>query len=393
MRIIPKIIFLVHLFLLPLVNSAKFGEPCNKANLCSLEGFLQCVSNVCQCVKPESLVYDEAKGVCIALPECDRNSHCGEEGVCVCNEDYFFSNRSCIPNKVFGEACTVDEEGNHMCRPDKYLECVDNKCGCDEAHSLYDEDRMECVAREGSSCVGYANCVPNAACPFRHTGSYYSSTLCTCQQGFSRSPEGLCLAIFGEMCNTKDKRCGHDMMCKNGRCECKFAERQKYDRDLNRCVSFVESPCLIKSKSEEGVKSNISFPCVNNAECKQNDNLYECRCKEGYIEGDHSCDLEYDQPCGEGIEDHCDRLAPLECINGKCKCSSEYLYYETNSRKCKALVGSPCVLGSKDFCTGGSECKETRNAISKYGLCRCTQGYLTTGGRKCIHHLLIRKTV
>lgn len=396
------------------VKSAKFGETCNKSTRCNNDGFLQCVSNVCQCLNPENMVYDEQKGICMALPgdtcklepietpkkgekfpeivECDKNSHCGENGTCICNPEYVLSsNRSCIPNRQFGDTCSLDDDGNHDCRPDKYLRCIDGHCACEEVHAYYDESRDECVAREGASCVAYANCVPNAACPFRNSGSYYSSTLCICQTGFSRSPEGLCLVNFGEPCNTKEKRCGHDMMCKSGRCECKYAERQKYDRDLNLCVSLVDSPCLVKVTSEDGTKGNISFPCVKNAECQLIEQaLYECRCKEGYIEGEHTCELVYDQPCTDDTDEPCDRLAPLECIDGRCKCSSEYLYYEVNSRKCKALVGAPCLVGFKDTCTGGSECKPSRNSNSKYGQCRCSQGYLTMPGRKCIHHLLQR---
>lgn len=397
-------------------RTVRFGEPCNKSNICNTSGFLHCVNNVCQCVNPENMVYDHVRSICVSRPgdtclfdtggdskkgekfpettECDRNSHCAEDKICTCDIDFILSNNgSCVPNRVYGETCLMDPEGNHNCRPDRYLRCVEGRCGCEEAQAFYDEARQECVAREGSSCIGYANCVPNAACPIRHTGSYYSSTLCICQPGFSRSPEGLCLANFGESCNTRDKRCGHDMMCKSGRCECKYAERQKYDRDLNLCVSLVDSPCLIKLKSDEGTKTNITFPCVKNAECKQIDSLYECRCNEGYIEGDHTCELAYDQPCGDNFEEPCDRLAPLECIDGKCKCSSEYLYYERNTSKCKALVGAPCLQGSKDFCTGGSDCRATRNANSKYGQCRCSQGYVTTSGRKCVHHLLIRGAV
>lgn len=308
---------------------AKFGETCNKSIKCDSEGFLQCVSNVCQCVTPESMVYDEPRGICIALPgnsckfetdnvkksekypallECDKNSHCAENGTCTCNPEFILSsNRSCIPNRLFGEACSADEDGNHNCRPDKFLQCIDGTCSCEQLHAYYDENRSECVAREGSSCIAYTNCVPNAGCPYRTTGSYYSSTLCICQTGFSRSPDGLCLANFNEPCNTKDKRCGYDMMCKSGRCECKYAERQRYDRELNLCVSLVDSPCFIKFKAEDGTKTNITFPCVKNAECKLVEGLHECRCREGFIEGDHTCELSYDQPCGDDIDDPCDR--------------------------------------------------------------------------------------
>lgn len=127
------------------------------------------------------------------------------------------------------------------------------------------------------------------------------------------------------------------LTCVDGKCVCHFTQHQMYDHSIEQCVSNVEGPCL------ENVNGTVlQFPCVPNAECKTQDGISECVCKDGYINSyDRKCYIAHGQPCY--TSESCDRFSKLRCQNGRCTCPDLHIYDQRRSL-CDWLVQSAIYM-------------------------------------------------
>lgn len=396
------------------LSRASFGEACSRSNRCDSRSALACTENVCQCVKPDEMVYDKNKGKCVVLSgercsytaveivvdqtqekrwnerlDCVDNAVCNNDGYCDCSSAYYEDvEGSCSSKQLHGQNCTKDNE----CRKDKNLICVDGICSCNQTEAVFDPAYKICVARAGSSCIQYERCVRNANCP-RRGGSYYGggshnydSDSCTCSREYKQSKTGFCLAKHGMSCDAKSAPCTEDFSCTNGKCECHFPYQQIYTN--SRCVSYVRGPCL-----EQIENNTLQFTCVSKAECKNLNGLPECLCEDGYIESEQrKCDLAHGSQCGTVSSETCDKVANLVCKSGKCACPDFQIYDATKS-KCRGLVGATCTLNenAKDFCVEGANCESYRDTALQQGVCRCVPPFVPNSSRKCSSLKLIEK--
>ncbi|CAL8094652.1 unnamed protein product [Orchesella dallaii] len=390
---------------LGLTPRASFGDPCHKFTRCDSKAALTCSLGKCQCVRPEAMLFENQRSKCVVFSgercsytavemadssevkkwqeqvDCVSNAQCSSDGYCSCTSNFMEAiNGTCIPKRLFREPCSSDGQ----CRSDKHLLCINGVCTCDRAISTYHLENQKCVTLAGKITPSDDySCVSNA---------YRSYGYCECHSGYT-TYSGLCLVPYGSSCNGKDSLCHRDMICKGGICVCRF-EKIGQTFSNEKCVSKVNSPCNITigetyflEVKDEPI--NISFPCIKNAECVLSDNIYDCKCKVGFIEVNGECQIDYGQPCGGNINEKCDEIRPLECINGICQCNTDMLhYYDLQTDKCKGLVGAKCNITTTitdGFCTSGATCVPTRNLTSLEGHCRCSSNnYETTSERICL---------
>lgn len=383
-----------------------YADNCDKTNRCDSQSSLTCIENKCQCLKPMEMIYDESVKKCLILLgekcsftlveshtetleetrvaetfDCVENATCNDE-YCSCKPDFYEDTQGvCKQKRTNGENCTTDTE----CRNDLFFICQDGLCSCNSSEAVLNDKR--CVAKAGLSCMKYGSCVPNADC------GYYDK-LCTCNvYGYEASVNGLCLGKYATSCDPIMSPCVHQFTCISGTCACHYPQHQSYNSSVEKCVSYVQSPCV---KNVNG--SVLQFSCVPNAECKTLDGISECICGDGYINlYDRQCYIAHGQPCDKS--ESCDPLPNLICRNGRCTCQDLHIYDKKRSL-CIGLVGAECSMDFPDnFCITGSSCQsyrlnssdwlpiQRRDHLAATGTCRCSKSYVSNSKRRCVPKL------
>ncbi|CAG7724769.1 unnamed protein product, partial [Allacma fusca] len=425
-----------------------YGESCNKTLRCDRKSWLGCMAGTCDCVKQEEMIFEPSTKKCVSkagerckyameysdgskaieTANCVETAICGEDGYCLCNEDFYENtNGTCSLTGRHSESC--DDQAK--CSSSLGLICKDGICECDDKTSAYSEDDGQCIGLVGHTCVatkctqdasclsnkcvckegffhnskdqcsrkldllqacsddgqckseggllykcvdGVCACDPNVSMRFQNTvprksGLNFGGT-CSCLPGYTRSSSGTCGVGYGQTCSTAGI-CLEGMVCntKDGRCKCRYST-QVYDQSKQKCISPVRGPCDWKSLCKDG------------AECQniKNSTQGTCACKPGYVEGaSGSCDAEYGKPCTATIS--CDSLAGLTCLDYTCQCG-DFQEFSQELQKCVGLVGSDCILGLKDHCVGNAECSRIRDGITK-GSCRCSGGFEINANYTC----------
>ncbi|CAL8094646.1 unnamed protein product [Orchesella dallaii] len=378
---------------------ASFGEACDKGVRCDSRSSLSCSDGICQCIKPNEMTFDNTTRKCVVFSsercsytaveiletaqekrwteklECVENAICNNDGYCGCKSEFFENTDGfCVPKRSFGGNCTSDGE----CRLDKKLLCIDGKCACNKTEATFDPFHNECAALAGSDCMKYNRCVINAYCP-RRQGYSYTANICTCRPQFKQSKHGLCLINYGGSCHPESSPCSEVWACINGKCQCHFQDHQFFNTTLGKCSSYVRGPCLENISFNDKDEDVVSFTCVENAECKADHGVHECRCKDGFIENKRMCNIAHGQPCAGQL---CDEAANLICKNGRCSCP-DFQIYDNSISKCRGLVGSKCILKENNFCIDGAACDSYRGLATGEGVCRCISASVTGPNRKC----------
>lgn len=391
---------------------ASFGQACNQTTRCDSRASLSCEDNMCKCLIPNKMVYDEAQAKCVTMAgekciiystssesetkkfreelKCVSNSVCSTEGYCTCTSGYFENfDGACERKHEYGESCSRDSN----CRENVNLVCSDKgTCDC-KSLTGYHPGLQKCVGRVGTLCKEFSECVPNAECPPQEyestrswdsrSGKYYypkipySNETCQCDLGNTATGDGYCYAKYGHSCdyNIPSKRCLPGLVCREGYCSCPSHPFEYINPSKNKCLGVVGSTCT------------SSDSCVKHSECiSSSEKGATCRCKSGFIEVVGRCEIAFGEKCGSTVLDglDCDQLAPLYCIDGQCKCG--YLeYYDKSLQLCRGLNGAICKLGPgrEYFCTEGSTCIKFRGITKPVGRCRCQPPFSGTSEGKC----------
>lgn len=399
----------------------EFGEACQDNSYCRAEEYVQLVCDTdgrCGCDTTVS-VFDVSANMCRRragvscdrFPYCVENSECGRSNnvrqeayesddedyyahvprappppnpnaKCECVAGYFQTvNGTCERKRPYGENCNIDIN----CQDDLKCNTVNGRCQCDLTKSIYDRAKRRCVGLANAQCQNSDDCITNSECRW---GSGDEKN-CLCSDGFAHSTNGSCLASFGAACSehwTSACNTEQGLVCKEGKCSCKYEDFQTFDQSEQKCVSQTHGPC------------DESIPCVTNSHCTANNEngIYWCRCDKGFVEVDGQCQLTIGEECHNNASSDpqfakkypkCDTFASLFCIDGTCQCGALQVY-DKQLAKCKGQVGSLCFVGNATEeggnCIEGAECMRRRFHTPWVGICKCKPGLLTTKERRCI---------
>lgn len=396
-----------------------FGYECNSLYSCDISRGLICNGGVCECLRPDSTIYDEDKITCVAragkpclievkgfknkngsneleLP-CLRNSqsYCDvATKQCACDEYFLLSeNGGCVPKRLFRQNCSTSSD----CRRDLGLVCVDNQCICDLDRATYDGNNHPnvCVGKVDKPCVA-GLCTSNAVCvdnpnqfrvnsddenPYFQIDSVTTPRsrpvgiprICRCADDFGPTLSGLCVKGYGKICGA-ERACRASFKCgRSGYCECADSENQFHDHLLNTCVAKIGTVCTANHTNNTDHLDNPNIiTCMHGGHCVKEQIFLEngnatyahvCRCTEGFVDNGEYCDLDYGQPCGENGDSYgldCDWKGKLACIHGKCDCSTSLHEYDVKAKACLGLAGATCSTWAqkKDDPTGKRDLDE-----------------------------------
>ncbi|ESO83421.1 hypothetical protein LOTGIDRAFT_169285 [Lottia gigantea] len=206
---INNIAYLLCVFLLGYV-SCNVGDGCNRGDVRTCGGKpagtgYQCDnSNRCQCTAD----YYDSSGVCTAKlgynGDCSNsNEACIPDLICYtatstckCNTGYYRSTNQCKPevesdsncNPSDTQSCTgnLTLESGSNCNPSDTqpctgnLTCINNKCGCQDDHYLYDNNCYPKLGYNGDCSNSNEVCIPDLIC-------YTATSTCKCNTGYYRS--------------------------------------------------------------------------------------------------------------------------------------------------------------------------------------------------------------
>uniref|UniRef100_A0A913I4D2 EGF-like domain-containing protein n=1 Tax=Strongyloides stercoralis TaxID=6248 RepID=A0A913I4D2_STRER len=338
---------------------------------------------------------------------CDlrKHEHCllhpsGKYHSCQCNKG---EKRHIITGICLRNEC---QTGEHDC--DRNARCIDTDegfiCSCPYG---YIDHSPEPIKRPGRLCIpeldecstGKHNCSPDAIC-IDTTDGY----ICRCKPGyidFSPNPlinSGIiCKPLINECEKSYLNTCHQDAFCidtsDSYKCICKsgYEDMDPLRNPGRKCYKpQMEDICSIGSHS-----------CDKNAKCISKSNgEYTCICNPGFIDKSpnkndpgkvcipliHECDNPSLNDC-----DSPDRAICIDNDEGyNCQCRQGFLDISPNlplkpGRLCKILENE-CFSGNNDCAKDGGICEDTPDSY----LCRCTHGYLDVSydiknrpGRKC----------
>ncbi|CAL8143522.1 unnamed protein product [Orchesella dallaii] len=393
-----------------------YNEPCEDNSYCTYgngltDPQLVCTADkICGC-NANIAVYEEATMLCVRLagetckdfPKCVQNSFCSQSGsnhVCQCNTEYFSSDGICVPKYGHGKECELDEN----CKQDLKCSSV-GICDCDrdQLQQFYDKVKGKCVGLAGAQCGNTEECVENSYCfdYYHHRecnrrNQRCLSPSCKCRNGYLKMDNGTCLATHGSPCGLEQTNAciaQQGTVCRQGKCVCRFDDQQIFDTSKQQCLSTVSVPC------------DETIPCVPNSHCSnQDETFHQCICNEGFVPVDGQCLLGIGQRCNYAYNDNnidsfldasktCDKVAPLQCIEGICQCNA-LEEYDADTQKCRGLVSSRCHGPDTRYCTLNAECvarRATKSNLNTAGVCKCKQGWVRTRTNRCVVEILIRE--
>ncbi|ODM99862.1 hypothetical protein Ocin01_06819 [Orchesella cincta] len=290
------------------------------------------------------------------------------------------------------------------------------RCRCPTNGTLYDEVRNRCVGRIQENCVYYGNsslCPMNAHCSHqdpRNPSLYFYESKCFCDPNFIPNERGTCTpaARFGEFCNHSDKRCdiASGLLCdpESKTCVCEFDTSQYYDKDQEKCLSFINQKCttyfgcvenarcdgLAPARSRTFVSATNSRKPANSdtptisvqqepkpRKVSQDGRLIgTCKCEYGFSPANNGrCMAGYRYTCS--AESPCNPFDSLDCYDGICNCLHPlHQFYDFNRKKCITNSGGKCSGKPAQECVDNADCIN--------GLCTCKKGFRQTPHRKCL---------
>jgi hypothetical protein len=412
------IVFCSHL-VIGSVSRKDYGESCSKTEKCKSQSWLTCDSSTetCLCAKPEEMVYSLKEEKCLAMigerckfgfdeddhedeaqrlwyekVDCVSNAECGSSGVCHCLPGFYedANGTSCYPVKFRGMPCVNDLE----CHQDHLLVCINSSCQCDPKKSIYSAAATNpfsdgigwCQGKVGSTCTSNVddNCIPNAECG--------SSGVCHCLPGFYEDANATScypVKLRGTPCvNNFECKQDHLLTCINNSCQCD-PKKSIYMVDtpkpwssggLMRCLGKVGSTCT----------SSRDNNCIPDAHCEHNGRTGNMTCKCNYpLEpiSNGQCGVSYGESCLNHFNERKVCIDSLVCLSlsysiSSCSCPDEsYQEFNSTTRTCRSIVGSPCNPKQEIPCTQMAKCVENQN--SGMFLCECDDGHVETSKGTC----------
>ncbi|CAL8143505.1 unnamed protein product [Orchesella dallaii] len=370
----------------------EYNMSCLNDSYCKF-GYICGVEKRCTCNETIS-IFDPKQKTCLQLVGTDYegrleysvpNSECRSpfdrftkdayyKQKCTCSNDYFQTLVGlCQKKGVYGTPCHSDDECEGEGSRKKFKCGIDGLCGCAKSWQIYDPKQQTCVSLVDEPC---GNCVFKAECNSE-------TNECSCVDDYIPSENGTCLAPYGERCGKEwTMQCNENQgtICSGGLCICKYDKMQVFDKTVRKCLSLVNGPC------------NDILSCVDNAHCSNEteSGLQQCVCNSGFVPVDGQCQLSHGESCeysynfkhqgrviGEGSSaQKCDRLAQLQCIEGKCGCN-KWEHYDTLGRKCRGLVGAFCIVNVANYCIVNATCLEST------GVCGCETGFIVGEDKLC----------
>lgn len=341
--------------------------------------------------RKESIVLGSYQIKCIPNAKCVY-----PEDICSCDFRYYkATNGSCVGQKGLGEKCSASEQ----CDKFQFLSCVSGSCSCDRGHR-YDTKNEKCVASVGTECnvINYRDinevhffqheCPEDAHC-HRNGSADSGRGICKCDPGFRVTLDKSCGKVYGDRCSDEDRCSDVQFICRSGTCRCKYPLHQAYDEVSKRCISTSGGPCdvpkLVANATSDGDEDNEpGIGCTDNSVCHENSPFNYCRCLPGFIEtNEGKCVKAFGSRCQ--MDEECDPLPQLACINNACNCPDKLQSYDDKHRTCVSLAGGRCRKennGTIPSCTGSAYCVKNSGHL-EYGRCICARGTYTTVNRTC----------
>ncbi|XP_021967025.2 matrilin-2 [Folsomia candida] len=424
-----------------------YKEPCSADDPCNPIKFLECTKGLCECTSPKEIVFDSSSSSCVAkvgfsclreIPgqkKAKRSSDIGHNeterteitpigpyqiicvpnakcqypsDICECDFRHYKSptDGTCLRQKGLGEKCS----GQDQCDQYEFLTCSGGTCSCDR-DQWYDHKNRKCVVSVGSRCktIDYrtvneehyvqhqcpemSHCNPDPL----HANDNFGFGVCQCDPGLKVTLDRkTCAKDYGDACSGQRKCSDVQFICRSGTCQCKYPLHQFYDEVTKSCISFSGGPCDVPNHNASSNRNgsaaattttSIDDPgmgCTENSVCAENPPFNYCRCSPGFIEGnDGKCVKAFGSSCE--VDEECDPLPQLACINNVCNCPDTLQVYEEKHRTCVSLAGGRCrkeFNGTIPSCTSNAYCVKASGRL-EYGRCICARGTYTTANRTC----------
>ncbi|KHJ44769.1 EGF-like domain protein [Trichuris suis] len=331
-----------------------------------------------------------------SLNDCDReNAVCTETGEsfsCSCIAG--FLDVSPDPERP-GRLCKklVDEcfEGTHDCAPVGGL-CEDTpdsyKCSCASGYADVSPDvdnkpgrickplKDECVTKS-NDCSVNANCID--------TADHYT---CACKKGYRDAsadpvniPGRTCIRLINECEQRELNDCSPNAWCTDTldsyQCHCK---RGYVDRSPDM-LRYPGRICLAKKVNECYLQQH---DCSSNAICKDEEEGYSCRCREGFVDKSPNilalpgrvCEAEVtvqqDSVCDVEDANSCDVSKNEVCrlINNQPQCTCPEMY-EREPRTGSCTVINECLQSELNNCSTNAICIDQTAGY----VCQCKEGF------------------
>lgn len=382
-------------------------DPCNSVK------FLSCMDGKCECAAPTEMIYDNDRDSCTALASfsclrsipdslpdtsnsvqspklyytpCVTNAKCIYPGdTCQCDFRFYeAANHTCVQQHNYGAECSLDEH----CDEFRFFSCINGKCSCDSSKNhTYDQKNDKCMVPVGNSCkvIEFQSisedffrtdeCPEHAAC---------DQGTCRCKDGYRITNDKTCGKELGDSCDAMDNKCSDiQFTCRNQKCSCKYPSHQ-VSISGTECVSLVSGPCTTDKDAKTVDDPNFIQNCTENAFCQESTAFNYCKCKEGYVEtNEGTCVKAYGMACQ--VDEECDNLAPLACIENKCDCADRLSVFDDKLRRCVGLAGSRCWKDGNStsaVCTSNAYCVKANSQLN-WGKCICARGFVTTPQKTC----------
>jgi hypothetical protein len=199
-----------------------FNASCADNLQCHPQADLLCSEDTKLCICPlRETHFSEFQMKCVVIRgsscseylDCTDNAVCsyGYEWICKCLEG-FSHTRDGRCRSTFGSSCHRDDSMSRLsCNADEFLECVDEKCGC-ESERIWDAEQNRCLSLVGGEChlkvttdmFRVSRCLPPASCSPKPAGDDKDS-FDTTYPGNMRT--GICQCL-GDTALTDANTCG-----------------------------------------------------------------------------------------------------------------------------------------------------------------------------------------